>query len=1151
MMNYGPYSGYDRYGDLNVTLCADGRDLSSGYSAQFGALANTTTRILRRDKVVAETDAILYPSRNAGAHNNWYHVRLEKRGATVRLFVDNKLACEYTDPEPLIGRHLAIWTWNRGLMIARARVWAERDEGAPPTFGPGRLPAVLADPASAAPPRQLAWSWERGPVFARGPAAPEEAPVPFRIASTSHPSAFFGFDRDVEGWANRTGEHGGLVRWEPRDVGGCLRVENPRTGGDLAVRPPLEPFDAREFQRLAFDYRLRDDVKINLYLRVAGRWHVVGLTAPTDAEFHAIRESREISGRVTATSGLQIEEPPPLVLGQIDAVPDGTWHHATFDLFAALRRAHPDQTEFVVDGIHFGNWSNKGYLQCGFGGNRRGAALWLDNVFLGRHGGESGKFAWKRELPWAVDVSPTAYPTNAAAREAPVKGLASGTCYLHLGEGDDVRHHPFLVDADPPRVVSVEPKSGAKAAPTALKLAIADPGGSGIEPRSLRVAVDGTPVAAEVGDDVVVASLRGRRFESGQSVSCEVAVTDRAGNAMTAPFHWQWTYDRSLDTSPPSVPVLTAPAPSGWDEDFEAASDEWGRSPGSPWVDLSLDESTATSGRRCLRIEGGPGQFRCFVRRRAFDIKARPTLSFDYLADPRARWSLAFLTDAGWRNYSPRAASRNSSSGWQHVDLRVDRMLAVVTKDKAPVVRAIAVFGSDQRVGRTAVVRLDAMRLLPAVFTGREVTLRWTAKDPSGVEGYSFVLDLAPDTVPDTTVDGGKGQGTFPNVPSGTVYFHCRAVDGAGNWGPALHQPLVVQRTTDAEPPQVAGVSPKAGERAAADALSIRIQDAGAGLSVERLRLHVAGKTYDMDSPELEFLPAEGEVRWTAPERPAFPNGATVPCRLEAADYAGNALKPFSWSWTMDFGQDKTAPGAPFVSWAPDGALVFQDFERDQGQWMGRREGWAERTDENPATGAHCVRFGGMSTFLHYQRYDAGKFPIVGFDYRLAPGSRLDLMCRIENRNWQVQLTGASRYPRIGTVPGIVADGQWHSCRFDLAEMLRNASVPPVALFVDHLATQNRTGEPHHADNFYIAPAEASGVRVRWSVPEDPTGIRGYSVAMDGAPGTVPEKKVNSTDPQRDYADLKPGTWYLHVRACDGAGNWGPPGHAEIWVHTR
>jgi hypothetical protein len=252
----------------------------------------------------------------------------------------------------------------------------------------------------------------------------------------------------------------------------------------------------------------------------------------------------------------------------------------------------------------------------------------------------------------------------------------------------------------------------------------------------------------------------------------------------------------------------------------------------------------------------------------------------------------------------------------------------------------------------------------------------------------------------------------------------------------------------------------------------------------------------------------------------------------------------------MDFAQDKTPPGAPFVSWTPEGALVFQDFERDQGQWIGRREGWAERTDENPATGAHCVRFGGMSTFLHYQRYDAGKFPIVGFDYRLAPGSRIDLMCRIENRNWQIRLTGASRYPLIGAVQGIVADGEWHSCRFDLAEMLRNARVPPIALFVDHLATQNRTGEPFHADNFYIAPAEGSSVRVQWSVPRDPTGIRGYSVVLDAKPDTVPESTINSTEPQREYTGLKPGTWYVHVRACDGAGNWSPQGRAKIEVRA-
>ena len=1166
MMDYGPLSGYDRYGDLNITICADGHDLSSGYSVMYGAYANTCSRIVRRDKVVAETRDFLYPPRSEGAHQNWYHLRIEKCGPRVRFFIGNQLAAEYVDPKPLIGKRIAIWTWNRGMLVARARIWAEGDGG----------PAALAShpkPASTAQRRQPS----------------------IRVLSQSHPSHQNAFDHDTEGWHCPTDEHGGTPRWVKRGDGGCLCVENRETGGDFAIAPPLPAFDAMQLQRLSFDYRLDPDVRINLYLRAFDKWHVVGLTAPTGPAFHAVSESRTISGRITATAGLQLEQPPPTMLGSIPAEPDGKWHQTAFDLLGALQGLYPGETQFAIEDLHFANWSNDGYLQCGFGGNRRGSAYWIDNLFLGKHGQGSGEITWQladvNKCAWKIDQSPRTVPNvehTKPVSKVSLIGLKSGTWFLHVatapkGSELSVVHHRILVDVDPPQVAEVSPKPGSRAAPQTVAVKIADPAGAGIDPASVCLTVSGKTVRARSITRTEAPSemearfdLGGLTFEHEQAVVCEVAASDRAGNTPPKPFRWQWTFDRGIDKEPPSEPEIVRPAESPWNEDFEAPSDEWQRFPGSAWAELTLDSSTSSSGSQCLRVEGGPGPYRCYIRRKPFDFRAYPLLTFHYLATESTHWDIALETDKGWwavavnggtRQY-PRVGTMQpiADGRWHRAELPIAAWLASANAYAAPIVRAVAVVATNCRAGQTSVLRLDDLRLVPAVFACPELKLTWQAQDVSGIEGYSFVFDRRPDTVPKPSIKTTKGEAAFANsagafgrvgasVSWGTYYFHCRALDRAGHWGPPLHRALSVSRATDAQPPTVLSMSPGPDEHAAADTIRVQLEERGTGVSTESLKLAVAGQTYAIGNPELRLLPKQNVVEWRADRRnglatPAFQNGTRVECSLEAADYAGNALpRPADWAWTMDFSKDKTPPPAPYVTWRPANAIVCHDFERDAGHCMGRREGWATLTDLFAATGRQCVRFGGFSTFLYYSQFDAARFPSIGFDYRLEPGAQLNLMVRIENRNWEIRFSSnGSKYPLIGSIDGIVADGTWHSCQFDLAKMLHSAPEPPRASIVDHLATLNRSQYASYIDNLFIAPSTGADIRVQWSVPMDATGILGYSFARDRSPATIPEAKMDGSNTEKTYTGVKPGRWHFHIRACDGAGNWGPTTHTPIEI---
>ena len=82
------------------------------------------------------------------------------------------------------------------------------------------------------------------------------------------------------------------------------------------------------------------------------------------------------------------------------------------------------------------------------------------------------------------------------------------------------------------------------------------------------------------------------------------------------------------------------------------------------------------------------------------------------------------------------------------------------------------------------------------------VQLQWSgASDThSGLDGFSYVWDNIPGTIPDTTKDCEETVATTSSMPlaDGIYYFHIRAVDNVGNWaGSAVHAgPFWIDRTS-------------------------------------------------------------------------------------------------------------------------------------------------------------------------------------------------------------------------------------------------------------------------------------------------------------------------------------------------------------------
>ncbi len=135
-------NSYEYSQDMDISVCADGKDLTSGYSFLFGGFGNTVTGVYRQAErwaLPAAGHEIVIDRRNL--HRKWYHVAIARKGNQFEMRIDDKLVLTATDANMLPGGHWAIWTYNNGLMIARVRVTAEE-------IGPRDSPDIVWPPTT-------------------------------------------------------------------------------------------------------------------------------------------------------------------------------------------------------------------------------------------------------------------------------------------------------------------------------------------------------------------------------------------------------------------------------------------------------------------------------------------------------------------------------------------------------------------------------------------------------------------------------------------------------------------------------------------------------------------------------------------------------------------------------------------------------------------------------------------------------------------------------------------------------------------------------------------------------------------------------------------------------------------------------------------
>ncbi|OGV66628.1 MAG: hypothetical protein A3K19_03885 [Lentisphaerae bacterium RIFOXYB12_FULL_65_16] len=1129
---------YPRVGDINVALCADGQDLFSGYNLVLGAWdeywSEKWSQFWRLDTVLDQTDRELIPRTRyhranvrpievewdpggRAVHGAWYFVKIRKTGSRFDVSFDNVPVFSVTDPSPLAGRRLALWTQHNSIVVARAKIGYER----------------LVTPAVAcAPPPPPAAVWPAAPAAAVATGAEPStvaAPAEYR----------FDFEAGTQGWAPFAGDQSAELVCAPGDRAGrgaySLELRNLHAGGDFGVTLPVNGLDLGRVKAIEMDCCVPPDTAVNLYINL------------TD---------EPLEHYVVTLSGPDKDAPNVIGLGRFSPFkPDGTWQHVRFEPGAALWRTTADnplawKSALVVHEMVLG-MLHEGYLNAGMEKNKQGATYRIDNVRI-----ELGDPAQ------ALTVAETRPREGGAWGGEPVVvrfGLASGA-------------HPVLA---------------------ATRLTVS---GKAVPVGETNTRYD--PVTRELSIDLSRSDLR---FDDGaeaefdlRSLSCwdvppppasvvpkpfardaaKPAAPVEAAREAGAGVRWRVRMDWRADHTPPS-PVRLA-AGMTMVRDFDTGFDGVALSNPNSNAWLFRMERQPGSGNSALRVLNRVcgSDFGVNLAMDRFSAGEYPLLKFMYAT---GEWAHA--------DFQFKVGNQVGTIGFTDVDPEGNLLgtVAGVVKDGAwhearvDLVGAVGGGSSPDLAKRYDVTQLalgdwdytsvppgvnhaiDELQFVRVIRTRPEFWMQWSATDPSGIDGYSYAWapqaldDL--DMVAETAEDGAA----FKELPDGEMVFHIRARDRAGNWGPIARFPFLIDNTA----PEVAAVQPPGGSGAAASVIQIAFKPGVARVDPGGLELFLNGSKCITSPGTTKWDDAAQSLSWdmVAARRgmvKPVPDGTEMAFRLTGIrDFAKNEAPALEWNWRLDYAKDKEGPVVPRVAcWRQD-RMQYDDFSAGVGPWrvQGQKQSTQAETITDPESGDMCLQVSKIGEgqkfglFRHWGNTPLAETPVVSFDYKVMPDTKIDLLLNVGGTWHAVVLTGGGQAPVIGRVEDAKADGQWRHATIDVETMVKTA-LPDLkeprcqnAYLGEWQARANKVGACFRVDNFAIVGPGSPVPRVYGSAA-DVSGIAAWEVGLDRDPRGRPNEEQA---PQSGWTNLpgvdEAGMWFFHVRARDGAGNWGQSAH--------
>jgi hypothetical protein len=557
-----------------------------------------------------------------------------------------------------------------------------------------------------------------------------------------------------------------------------------------------------------------------------------------------------------------------------------------------------------------------------------------------------------------------------------------------------------------------------------------------------------------------------------------------------------------------------------------------------------------------------------------FKAGTAPILAFDYRIGPHAKIDIEIrgagkhtigLTDCEETgNYLGAVEGIVDDNTWRHAEVPLSQLLGGEGTNAARRYQSVQqiAFGDWGYAGDApgATYELDNIAIVPTVGTHAEpLGLNWSCADLGGIRGYSYEWTREPDSEPDKEIDTVEQAAQFRDIDEGQMFFHIRACDRAGNWGPASHYRFLVDNT----PPAIVGVTPAKDDAVAADKIKITFAESLAPVDPSTLTITVNGRKQRLQANAIEWNSTERVFTWDMLTdwqllRRNVDDGQKMEVVVSgAADAAGNKAEPYTWSWTVDYSKDTEGPPPPYLYSYSHNFRNFDHFADGTGYWRAYNspEDTTEKVVRDPDTGSDCLevrktgdgrRFG---AYRYRGKLSLDDFPYLYVDYKIMPGTKINILLYI-NKAWHiVRMTGSTTLPVIGTVEGAADDGAWHNAMIDLRKIVRDAfpdeeDEPEVRLVAfAEWGADNDVGQCFYIDNFaYLGPSAALPV-FSYSAA-DATGIAQYELGFDMAPKGNPKETTSSrTSRQLLAAADKAGLWYIHARAQDGAGNWGEEIH--------
>ncbi|MFH0908252.1 MAG: MBG domain-containing protein [bacterium] len=388
------------------------------------------------------------------------------------------------------------------------------------------------------------------------------APPAPTIASPTHPSLCQDtFETDLDQWANMSQIFGATVtRSADTASSGLCAAKLVKTleGGDFGAYVRSDPFDARQYPLVGFDYKIPADLKLNLIAYVNGMWKEIVFTDdPKTVE--------------------TFDEDIYRTVGRIDnVVADDMWRHAEFNLYNMLKNDDPGQTNYIVEELFLADYNLPGWMELVMGNeNPQGTTYYVDNLIISEAGrsNSSPTFVWSPHdlsvigYSHILDQNPGTVPdeiSEGSSSSASYSGVADGAWYFHVrsvdagGNWGPANHYRIVVDAGGPTADSPEPADGSSSGSLQVSLHLSDGTGSGVDPDTIVLELNGTTYGMSSGglsydekSGILTFSLWKvfpvpQPWLNGETIHATlVAAADFAGNPLQSPFSWSWTVDYS------------------------------------------------------------------------------------------------------------------------------------------------------------------------------------------------------------------------------------------------------------------------------------------------------------------------------------------------------------------------------------------------------------------------------------------------------------------------------------------------------------------------------------------------------------------------------------------------------------------------------